>query len=353
MKGKWAAGISPRYFAWVIKDKLAVSERPGGYARNHRPVRRQEEIIWLREQGFARVVSLLISPHNLHAYEDYGLTWAHFPIIGPVEASRSFNDLFRNLRQWMIKGERLLIHEEELSDKVMGVVAGFLLWAEMVPSAPVAVTVIEKICKKQLGALGRQYVAVVDGLPRFDPIAEAEREAEQARKAAEEAEQAAAIQAQLDAEIQQRLAALAVEDPVAYPASVGVPDFVEPAEEPNLEPELEVTQTQPGSRAVFSQEAPGSEFLISQDEPGEDNYYPQDNQEVVAFSPTGEYSVQGDSSYLADSHERGGSEDSVQPPDLESPVTFSEPEVPENGDLENSPEMVGDQLQPSQDLVDR
>ena len=56
MKGKWAAGIPPRNFAWVIKDRLAVSERPGGYARTHRRVRRQEEIIWIREQGFGRVV---------------------------------------------------------------------------------------------------------------------------------------------------------------------------------------------------------------------------------------------------------------------------------------------------------
>ncbi|MEY2406052.1 MAG: hypothetical protein QOG39_968, partial [Acidimicrobiaceae bacterium] len=28
MKGKWAQGIQPRNFAWVIKDKLAVCERP-------------------------------------------------------------------------------------------------------------------------------------------------------------------------------------------------------------------------------------------------------------------------------------------------------------------------------------
>jgi hypothetical protein len=48
MKGKWAKGIPPRFFNWVIKGKLAVSERPGGYARNHRKVRRHEEILWLR-----------------------------------------------------------------------------------------------------------------------------------------------------------------------------------------------------------------------------------------------------------------------------------------------------------------
>ena len=79
MRGKWASGIAPRNFAWVIKDRLAISERPGGYARNHRKVRRQEEIIWLREQGFTRVVSLLPSPHNLHAYDELGMTWSHVP----------------------------------------------------------------------------------------------------------------------------------------------------------------------------------------------------------------------------------------------------------------------------------
>ena len=58
MKGKWAQGIVPRNFAWVMKDQLAVCERPGGYGVNHRKVRRQEEIIWVRENGFARIISL-------------------------------------------------------------------------------------------------------------------------------------------------------------------------------------------------------------------------------------------------------------------------------------------------------
>ena len=47
MKGRWAQGLEPRAFCWIIKDRLAASERPGGFARNHRKVRRQEELIWL------------------------------------------------------------------------------------------------------------------------------------------------------------------------------------------------------------------------------------------------------------------------------------------------------------------
>src|SRR3984957_14378081 len=82
MKGKWAKGIPPRFFAWIIKGRLAVSERPGGYARNHRKVRRHEEILWLRGEGFTRIVSLLPSPHNLHAYDELNMTWSHIP-FGP------------------------------------------------------------------------------------------------------------------------------------------------------------------------------------------------------------------------------------------------------------------------------
>jgi hypothetical protein len=40
VKGKWAQGIQPRNFAWILKDRLAVCERPGGYGANHRRVRR-------------------------------------------------------------------------------------------------------------------------------------------------------------------------------------------------------------------------------------------------------------------------------------------------------------------------
>ena len=72
LRGKWALGITPRNFTWIMKDKLAVCERPGGYGDNHRRVRRQEEIIWLRENGFGCLISIIPAPHNLHNYDELG-----------------------------------------------------------------------------------------------------------------------------------------------------------------------------------------------------------------------------------------------------------------------------------------
>ncbi|MGH9279006.1 MAG: hypothetical protein ACRD12_12985 [Acidimicrobiales bacterium] len=160
MKSKWAAGIMPRNFAWIIKDRLAVSERPGGYARTHRRVRRQEEIIWLREQGFTRVVSLLTSPHNLHAYAELGVVAEHIPMGTHDDPRPILEDLYDKFAKWLAAGEKILVHHEELSDRVQGVVTGYLLWAGLVKSPAQAISIVERINQRQMGPVGRELVAV-------------------------------------------------------------------------------------------------------------------------------------------------------------------------------------------------
>ena len=160
MRGKWERGIQPRNFAWIIKDKLAVSERPGGYARNHRKVRRHEEILWLRNQGFTRVVSLLPSPHNLYADDELGGTWSHFPFGTGADARTVLLDLYDQLKAWIGSGERILLHQEELGDRLMGVVGGFLLYGGLVDTGPNAVTIVEQMLQRQMGPGGRELIGV-------------------------------------------------------------------------------------------------------------------------------------------------------------------------------------------------
>ena len=146
MKGKWAQGIQPRNFAWIMKDQLAVCERPGGYGANHRRVRRQEEIIWIREQGFTCVVSLIPSPHNLHNYDELGVTWRHLPVRparrpaarSPARSSPSCAAMLAGGRQ----GARA---PGRAGDRVAGLMAGYLLWSEVVPLAPQAISVVERL----------------------------------------------------------------------------------------------------------------------------------------------------------------------------------------------------------------
>ncbi|HEY5244253.1 MAG TPA: hypothetical protein VIJ60_01175 [Acidimicrobiales bacterium] len=170
MKGKWAAGIPPRNFTWIIRDRLAVSERPGGFAPNHRRVRRQEEIIWLRVQGFSRVVSLLPSPHNLHAYDDEGLAYAHYPLFPAVDPRPVLADCYEDLERSLGEGMKILMHQDELGDRVMGVIGGFLVWSGRLPTGPQAVALVEHLIGHQMGSTGRELVVVADGLPPRQPV---------------------------------------------------------------------------------------------------------------------------------------------------------------------------------------
>jgi hypothetical protein len=161
MRGRWAQGLEPRYFTWVITGRMAISERPGGFARNHRKVRWQEELLWLAGHGFTHVLSLLDSPHNLHAYEEAGLAYEHVPLGRHDELPERLRDVYTTLAGWLDDpAERVLMHHEEFGDRLLGVVAGFLLYSGLVHEGPHAIVVLEKLTGRQLGSVGREIVAL-------------------------------------------------------------------------------------------------------------------------------------------------------------------------------------------------
>ena len=165
VKGKWAQGIEPRNFGWVMKDKLAVCERPGGYGANHRRVRRQEEIIWIREQGFTTVISVIPSPHNLHNYDELGVSWLHRPYLTTEDTARQLLPLYREIHELLADGGKVLVHGDELGDRISGIVGGYIVWTGMVPSGPQATSLTERLLHRQMGPVGREMVGVALAMP--------------------------------------------------------------------------------------------------------------------------------------------------------------------------------------------
>lgn len=165
-KGKWAQGITPRHFIWIIRDQLAVCERPGGYGTNHRKVRRQEEIIWIREQGFAYVVSIIPATHNLHNYDEMGVRWRHHPYPNHDDLPTYQLRLFTLIREMLGSGRKLLVHGESVDEHVNGLMAGYLVWNGMVTERHKAIHVMERISGRQLGPVGRELVTIAAELPR-------------------------------------------------------------------------------------------------------------------------------------------------------------------------------------------
>lgn len=157
LRGKWALGIEPRNFTWILKDKLAICERPGGFGENHRRVRRQEEIIWIRENGFNYVVSIIQAPHNLHNYEELSMPYRHRPMrTDDLDAwLRSF---YTEIDDLVRAGQRVIVHAEELGDRLVGVMGGYIRWAGLVDGDTETITVTEQLTGRKLDPFARELI---------------------------------------------------------------------------------------------------------------------------------------------------------------------------------------------------
>ena len=128
-------------------------------------MRRQEEIIWLRVNGFGRVISLLPSPHNLGAYDDEGLAWGHYALERSGDPRPVLSACYQDIDDSLANGVRILVHGDELGDRVMGVVAGYLVWSGRIASQPQAVALVEHVVGHAMGEPGRELLAELEGMP--------------------------------------------------------------------------------------------------------------------------------------------------------------------------------------------
>jgi len=158
LRGKWALGITPRNLTWILKDKLAVCERPGGYGDNHRRVRRQEEIIWIRENGFGCVISLIPAPHNLHNYEELGVTYRHRPFTGAEDLGQWLVAFYREIDALLLEGAKVIVHSEEVGDRIIGIMGGYIRWCGLVKEGTQAIAITERIAQRQLDPFAREVI---------------------------------------------------------------------------------------------------------------------------------------------------------------------------------------------------
>ncbi|MEX2418916.1 MAG: hypothetical protein WD652_00920, partial [Acidimicrobiia bacterium] len=110
-------GLEPRGFTWVIANRLAVSERIGGYGFQHRRVRREEEIAWLKHAGIKAVLSLLEGNQNLAAYHAAGIDAVNEPLV-ELEPD-AVRRVFRAMTELTSKRNSvLLVHRDLVDDTV-------------------------------------------------------------------------------------------------------------------------------------------------------------------------------------------------------------------------------------------
>lgn len=152
-------GLKPRGFTWVIADRLAVSERIGGIGFQHRRVRREEEITWLREEaGISAVVSLLPGNQNVAAYQEAGLAAYSVPIQGPIDRDDCPQVHAVLDTALSTSGARVLLHKETIDDALAGLLGGYLVHSGLLDNPVLAVAVIQEILGRPLGPVGRSMI---------------------------------------------------------------------------------------------------------------------------------------------------------------------------------------------------
>lgn len=154
-----AGVLKPRGFRWIISSRLAVSERLGGLGVAHRRVRRQQEVLWLqKEAGITDVVSLLGNNQNIKVYQDSGFGAHRIPVSSEVE-DHERRSLYDKLKELLKNPDsRVLVHREVIDENMGGLMSGFLVDTGLVPDPVQAVTIIEQILGRPLGARGRALV---------------------------------------------------------------------------------------------------------------------------------------------------------------------------------------------------
>lgn len=151
-------GLEPREFVWVISDRLATSERIGGYGFQHRRVRRSEEIAWLRREGVTMVLSLLPGNQNLAAYEAAGLETRHAPLAAEFE-DEDVQRILAAIDEALEGPETvLLVHRDIVDDSVAGILGGYLVHSGLVDNPIVAISLIQEIVGRPLGPEGRRLI---------------------------------------------------------------------------------------------------------------------------------------------------------------------------------------------------
>ena len=119
----------------------------------------------MREQGFSPVISIIPSPANLHNYDELNVTWLHRPFGNHEDMAAYLTQFLPELKALLGAKNKVLIHGEELGDRISGIIGAYIVWAGLMPSGPRAISLTEQLMARQLGPVGRELVAVALDLP--------------------------------------------------------------------------------------------------------------------------------------------------------------------------------------------
>ena len=103
------------------------------------------------------MISIIPAPHNLHNYDELGVTARHRP-FNTDDLEPWLRALYREIHELLRTGTKVIVHGEEVGDRIVGVMGGYIRWAGLIDDDTQAITVTERLAGRQLDPFARNLI---------------------------------------------------------------------------------------------------------------------------------------------------------------------------------------------------
>ncbi len=152
---RWGDGIPPKNFIWVVPEKLAVCDCPGGFGTTRREARLKEELIWIRKNNFSAIIPLLPDHQMFKAYESMRIPCYEID-LKELPTPAVLHKIYFEIGKRLDNGQRLLVHRHTLDDLIVAFMGCFLLWFGSAGSAMSAEQAINQLFGRHISMHTRQ-----------------------------------------------------------------------------------------------------------------------------------------------------------------------------------------------------
>ena len=92
-------------FGWFIDGRIAIMGRPGGFNDL------EDDLLYLKREGIAKIVSLTLAPVDEHEAERFSFETIHIPIQdGGIPTINQIKLFVSTLNKWVKQGEKVVVH---------------------------------------------------------------------------------------------------------------------------------------------------------------------------------------------------------------------------------------------------
>jgi hypothetical protein len=94
----------------------------------------------------------------LHNYEELNMPYRHRPLVSFDDMDQWLKVFFSDIHELLRNNHKVIVHAEEVSDRLVGLMGGYIRWSGLVDDAPQAIILTERIGGRQLDPDSRELI---------------------------------------------------------------------------------------------------------------------------------------------------------------------------------------------------